>query len=204
VALQALCPPRDLAERRLAAPCPGTAARSATSAESRGRARRRPGSAGSSPPPPGAPGRPARLACAGSTSAGSAAPTAPREPAPHPRPAAVPRVRIGPFSVHKAAVPGQERARGHHPVQLQAAGQQPRQGSEHGTVSPVRPRAANAAPHPQQRLGLKQSARMPADFTPLRPSSSERLISLRRRAGSPPRRRWSAAPCAWCPCVVHA
>jgi hypothetical protein len=34
-------------------------------------------------------------------------------------------------------VPGQQRARRHDPVQPQAPGQQPCQGGEHGTVSPV-------------------------------------------------------------------
>jgi hypothetical protein len=40
-------------------------------------------------------------------------------------------------------VPSQQRGRGHDAVQPQATGQQPRQGGEHGTVSPVQPRAAD-------------------------------------------------------------
>ena len=38
-------------------------------------------------------------------------------------------------------MPGQQGSRGHDPVQPTVPGQQPRQGGEHGTVSPVRPRA---------------------------------------------------------------
>ena len=62
------------------------------------------------------------------------------------------RVRIGPLPADQAPVPGQQRARGHDPVQPQPPGQQPGQGGEHGTVSPVRPRAARpagAAPRPR-------------------------------------------------------
>jgi hypothetical protein len=43
-------------------------------------------------------------------------------------------------------VPGQQRARCHEPVEPQATRQQPGQGSEHGTVSPVRPRADDLTP----------------------------------------------------------
>jgi hypothetical protein len=38
-------------------------------------------------------------------------------------------------------MPGQQSARCHDPVQPQVSGQQPGQRGEHGTVSPVRPRA---------------------------------------------------------------
>ena len=38
-------------------------------------------------------------------------------------------------------MPGQQGSRGHDPVQPQAPGQQPHQGGEYGTVSPVRPGA---------------------------------------------------------------
>jgi hypothetical protein len=40
----------------------------------------------------------------------------------------------------------QQGARGHDPVQPQAAGQQPRQGGKYGTVSPVRSRAGDLPP----------------------------------------------------------
>ena len=43
-------------------------------------------------------------------------------------------------------MPGQQRARCHDPVQPQPTGQQPGQGGEHGTVSPVQPRAADLTP----------------------------------------------------------
>ena len=50
------------------------------------------------------------------------------------------RIRIGPFPGDQAPVPGQQGARGHDRVQPQVPGQQPGHGSEHGPVSPVRPR----------------------------------------------------------------
>jgi hypothetical protein len=56
------------------------------------------------------------------------------------------RVRIGPFPAYKTPVPGQQGARGHDPVQPEVPGQQPGQRCEHGTVSPVRPRAGDLTP----------------------------------------------------------
>ena len=56
------------------------------------------------------------------------------------RRAAWPR-RISPLAGDQTAVPCQQGSGGHDPVQPQAPGQQPGQGGEHGTVSPVRPRA---------------------------------------------------------------
>ena len=53
------------------------------------------------------------------------------------------RARIGPFSTDQATVPGQQGSRGHYPVQPQPTWQQPGQGGEHGTVSPVQPRAGD-------------------------------------------------------------
>ena len=47
------------------------------------------------------------------------------------------------ISLDQAPVPGQQRGRGHDPVQPQVPRQQPAQGGEHGTVSPVRPRAGD-------------------------------------------------------------
>jgi hypothetical protein len=103
------------------------------------RARRRPGSGGSSPPPRGTPGRAAPPGYAGSPSVGSAAPAAPlgrdRWPAR--------RVRVDPFLLDQAPVPRQQRSRSHDPVQAEVSGQQPRQGRQHGTVSPVRLRAGH-------------------------------------------------------------
>ena len=40
-------------------------------------------------------------------------------------------------------MPGQQGSRRHDPMQPLATGQQPGQGGEHGTVSPVRPRAGD-------------------------------------------------------------
>ncbi len=52
-------------------------------------------------------------------------------------------IRIGPFHLDQAPVPGQQRGRGHDPVQPQVPRQQPGQCGEHGTVSPVRFRAGD-------------------------------------------------------------
>jgi hypothetical protein len=49
------------------------------------------------------------------------------------------RAWIGPFPLDQAPVPGQRGPRRHDPVQPQAPGQDPGQGGQHGTVSPVRP-----------------------------------------------------------------
>jgi len=48
------------------------------------------------------------------------------------------RVRIGPLLADQAPVPGQQGARGHDPMQPQAAGQQRCQRGEYRPVSPVR------------------------------------------------------------------
>jgi hypothetical protein len=46
-------------------------------------------------------------------------------------------------------MPGQQGARGHDPAQPQVTGQQPGQGGEYSTVSPVRSRAGDLTPqHP--------------------------------------------------------
>jgi len=47
-------------------------------------------------------------------------------------------VRVGPILTDQAPVPGQQCARCHDPVQPQLPWQQPCQGGDHGTVSPVR------------------------------------------------------------------
>ena len=52
-------------------------------------------------------------------------------------------VRIGPFPRDLPPVPGQQGSRSHYPVQPEVSGQQPCQGSDHGTVSPVWFRAAD-------------------------------------------------------------
>jgi hypothetical protein len=53
---------------------------------------------------------------------------------------------IGPFLPHQAPVSGQQGAWHHDPVQPQAPGQQPGEGGDHGTVSPVRSRARHLTP----------------------------------------------------------
>ena len=120
---------------------PGTAAMSATLAVARDRARRRPGSGGSSPP----------HAVPQAEQLPLDTPIAPAWVLPrqllHQRahlgrdrwPAR--RVRVDPFLLDQAPVPCQQRSRSHDPVQAEVSGQQPRQGRQHGTVSPVRLRA---------------------------------------------------------------
>jgi len=120
---------------------PGTAAMSATLAVARDRARRRPGSGGSSPP----------HAVPQAEQLPLDTPIAPAWVLPrqlfHRRahlgrdrwPAR--RVRVDPFLRDQAPVPCQQRSRSHDPVQAEVSGQQPRQGRQHGTVSPVRLRA---------------------------------------------------------------
>jgi hypothetical protein len=129
---------------------PGTAARSETPVAARDRARRRLGSGGSSPPPPGTPGRAARPGCAGTrrgfcrASCSASARTLARERR------SARRVRIGPFLPDQAPAPGQQGARCHDPAQPQVPEQQPRQGGEHGTVSPAPgARPAGARPRPR-------------------------------------------------------
>jgi hypothetical protein len=63
-------------------------------------------------------------------------------------------------------VPGQQRAGGHNPVQPQAARQQPRQGSEHGTVSPARPRAGDLAPQHRDLVPEDQDLDILDSITP--------------------------------------
>jgi hypothetical protein len=48
-------------------------------------------------------------------------------------------VRVGPFSLDKAAVPGEQGARGHHPMRSEAGGKQPGQGGDHGAIGPGGP-----------------------------------------------------------------
>jgi hypothetical protein len=133
---------------------------SAMAAAARGRAGRRPGSGGSFPPHPvpqaeqfalDTPVPPPRVLPRHLLNEGA-----------HPirdlRPAR--RVRIGPFSVDKAAVPGQERARGHDPMQPQAIGQQPGQGGEYGTVSPVWPRIGDLTPQHRDLMARNQDLRV--------------------------------------------
>ena len=52
-------------------------------------------------------------------------------------------VRVGPFVLDQAPVPGEQGARRHDPVQPEASGQQPRQRGDHGAVGPVRLRAGD-------------------------------------------------------------
>jgi hypothetical protein len=47
------------------------------------------------------------------------------------------RIRVGPFLVDQAPVPGQQGPWRHDLVQAQVPGQQPCQGGDHGTVSPA-------------------------------------------------------------------
>jgi hypothetical protein len=64
-------------------------------------------------------------------------------------------VRVGPFCLDKAAVPGEQGARGHHQVRSEAGGKQPGQGGDHGAIGPVRPGAAG--------LAAQQGGLMPED-----------------------------------------
>ena len=52
-------------------------------------------------------------------------------------------VRIGPFVLDQAPVPGEQGARRHDPIGPKTLGQQSRQRGDHGTVGPVRLRAAD-------------------------------------------------------------
>ena len=54
-------------------------------------------------------------------------------------------VRVGPFLVDQAPVPGEQSARRHDPLYPKVPGQQPRQGGYHRPVSPVRFRAGDLA-----------------------------------------------------------
>jgi len=153
-----------------------TAARSATSAAARDRGQRQPGSVGSSPPPPGTQARQLALD----------APVPPARVLQRQLLHQCPRlgwdrrpaqgIRIGPFPLDQAAVPGQQCARRHDPVQPQAPRQHPGQGGEHGTVSPVRPRTRDlpaqhrhfVPQHEDLRVlgGVTCAPRAPASRTP--------------------------------------
>ena len=54
-------------------------------------------------------------------------------------------VRVGPFLLDQAPVPGEQGASRHDPLYPEVPGQQPRQGGYHGPVSPVRFRAGDLA-----------------------------------------------------------
>ncbi|HEX7164067.1 MAG TPA: hypothetical protein VF223_22860 [Trebonia sp.] len=57
-------------------------------------------------------------------------------------------------------MPGQQGARGHNPVHPRASGQQPRQGREHGAVSPVRSRARDLPPQDRDLVAQDQDLRV--------------------------------------------
>ena len=57
-------------------------------------------------------------------------------------------------------MPGQQGGRCHDPVQPQVAGQQPAQGGEHGTVSPVWPRAGDLTPQHRDLVPEDQDFRV--------------------------------------------
>ncbi len=63
-------------------------------------------------------------------------------------------------------MPGQQGARGHDPVQPQVPGQQPGQGSEHGAVSPVRPRTRDLTPQHRDLVPQDQDLRVLGGITP--------------------------------------
>jgi hypothetical protein len=75
------------------------------------------------------------------------------------------RVRIGPLSLEQPPVPGQQGARCHDPVQPQVSGQQPGQRGEHGTVSPVRPRARGLTPQHRDLMPQDQDLRILSGVT---------------------------------------
>jgi hypothetical protein len=77
---------------------------------------------------------------------------------------------------YQAPVPGQQRARGHDPVQPQAPGQQPCQRSEHGAVSPVRPRTGNLTPQHRDLLPQHKYLRVLGGITPALPSLIQRAL----------------------------
>jgi hypothetical protein len=54
-------------------------------------------------------------------------------------------IRVSPFLLDHALVPGEQGARCHNPLYPKVPGQQPRQGGYHRPVSPVRSRAADLA-----------------------------------------------------------
>jgi hypothetical protein len=57
-------------------------------------------------------------------------------------------------------VPGQEGAGRNDPVQPKARGQQPRERCDHGTVSPVRPRARNLPPQDRNLMPEHEDLRV--------------------------------------------
>jgi hypothetical protein len=63
-------------------------------------------------------------------------------------------------------MPGQQRARGRDPVQPKVPGQQPGQGSEHGTISPVRLRADDLAPQDRDLVPQDQDLEVLRGITP--------------------------------------
>jgi hypothetical protein len=67
---------------------------------------------------------------------------------------------------NQAAVPGQQGSRSHDPVQPQPPGQQPRQGGEHGTVSPVRPRTRDLPPQDRDLVPQHEDLRILRGIAP--------------------------------------
>jgi hypothetical protein len=146
---------------------PGTAARSATPAAARARARRRPGSGGIVPSPTRYP-KPVSSPWMRQYPQRGVLPCQLFDESTYlvrdRRPSR--RARVGPFLPGQATVPGQHGARGHDPVQPQAPGQQPGQGGDHGTVSPVRPRARNLPPQDRYLMPQHQDLRVLSGVTP--------------------------------------
>jgi hypothetical protein len=76
------------------------------------------------------------------------------------RPAAFGYVHFLLTSHDQPPVPIQQRGRGHDAIQPQATGQQPRHGGEHGTVSPVQPRAADLTMQHRDLMPQNQDLRV--------------------------------------------
>jgi hypothetical protein len=69
-------------------------------------------------------------------------------------------VRIGPFALDQAPVPGEQGARCHHPVQPKASGQQLHQRGDHGAVGPVRLRAGDLTAQDRNLVPQHQDLRL--------------------------------------------
>ena len=89
-------------------------------------------------------------------------------------------VRIGPFPLDQVPVPGQQRARGHDPVQPQVPGQQPRQGGDHGTISPARPRARDLTAQHRDLMPEHKDLRLLSGAAPRRSTSQPNTRTMKR------------------------
>jgi hypothetical protein len=70
-------------------------------------------------------------------------------------------------------MPGQEGAWGHDPVEPEVPGQKPCQGGEHGTVSPVRPRARDLPAQDRDLMAQHEDLRILRSVIPRQGSTSQ-------------------------------